>query len=42
MKIAIYAVNANEHLRFIALYDGNFYVLFWLEISSDGSVCCDV
>lgn len=41
-KIAVYDVNANEHLRFIAPYEGKFYVLFWLEISSDGSVCCGV
>lgn len=41
-KIAVYEVNVNDHLRFIAPYEGKFYVLFWLEISSDGSVCCGV
>lgn len=41
-KVAVYEVNVNDHLRFIAPYAGKFYVLFWLEISSDGSVCCGI
>jgi len=39
---AFYEIKVNDKIRFIVPYNGNFYILFWLSISSDGSVCCGI
>jgi len=41
-RIAVYEIQKNDHIRFVAPYNGKFYVLFWLSVSADGSVCCGV
>lgn len=41
-KIAVYEIKVNDHVRFIAPYQGKFYVLFWIEVSADGSICCGI
>lgn len=41
-KIAVCEIQQNDHVRFVAPYKGSFYVLFWISVSSDGSVCCGV
>ncbi len=41
-KLAVYEVQVNDHVRFIAPYEGKFYILFWIEISKDGSICCGI
>lgn len=41
-KIAVYDARIDDKIRIIAPYKGKFYILFWLQLCRDGSICCGV